>query len=196
MQYVIVGLGNPGEEYEGSRHNAGRTLVERFAARGDFPEWKNDKKARAHVTKGELAGNGVTLVLPDTFMNRSGSAVLSFVKSVKAAERLVVVYDDIDLPIGTMKISFGRGSGGHRGVESVARSLKTKDFVRVRVGVAPTTPSGKVKKPRGEKEVVNFLMKPFRKPEQEKLKKLEKQVLGALDAIIEKGRAVAMNEFN
>ena len=129
-------------------------------------------------------------------MNRSGGAVAVFVKNKKAAEKLVVVYDDMDLPLGSMRIAFGRNSGGHRGIESIVRTLKTKDFVRIRVGVSPTTPSGKLKKPKGEKAVVDFLMKPFRKPEQSMVKRTEGRVLDALQTIVREGGQTAMNQFN
>jgi len=196
MAYTIVGLGNPGKEYEGSRHNMGRTLVARFSSTNDFSDWKENKKAKAFVANGEIGKEKVVALLPNTFMNKSGETALYYVKSKKTAEKLVVVYDDIDLPLGSMKISFGRGSGGHRGVESIVKFLKTKDFIRVRVGVAPTTPSGKIKKPKGEKEVVDFLLKNFRKTEQEVLKKIGKRVDEALSTIITEGRAVAMNKCN
>src|SRR3989344_1513470 len=148
MTYVIVGLGNPGEAYKNTRHNTGRSFVEHFGNLLSFDDWQKNKKANALVAKGECEGEKTVLVLPDTFMNRSGGAVAVFVKNKKAAEKLVVVYDDMDLPLGSMRIAFGRNSGGHRGIESIVRTLKTKDFVRIRVGVSPTTPSGKLKKPK------------------------------------------------
>lgn len=192
MKYVIVGLGNPGEQYAHSPHNAGRLAVEHFARYAGVEEWKEHKKSNADVAKGDFG----TLVLPNTYMNRSGSAAAHFVKSPKAAQRLVVVYDDIDLPLGKVKISFSRGSGGHKGVESIARALKTRDFVRLRIGVAPTTPSGKLKKPRGEAAVEEYLLKPLRKPQFETLTHVFKTTNKALEAIISEGRERAMNEFN
>lgn len=194
--HTIVGLGNPGEEYEETRHNVGRMLVEFFGMVYDFDTWKETKKAKALVAEGKIGKEKVLLILPNTFMNKSGAAVSPFVKTKKAAERLVVVYDDIDLPLGALKISFGRGSGGHRGLESVMRSLKTRDFVRVRVGVASTTPGGKLKKPKGEEAVVDFLMKGFKKSEQDTFKKIKKRVAKALEAVVLEGRVAAMNEFN
>lgn len=196
MKYVIVGLGNPGAEYAHTRHNAGYAFVERCADLCGAENWREDKKARAMVVRGECEGHDVTFVLPQTYMNRSGSAVAPFVKTVKAAERLIVAYDDIDLPLGAFKIAFGRGSGGHKGLESVIRALKTKDFVRFRIGVAPATPGGKLKKPRGERAVVDFLMGTWRKPEAEKVEKVYKKAHAAFETIMQEGRAKAMNEFN
>ena len=196
MTHVLVGLGNPTEEYKATRHNTGRSFVEYFGKTNVIDTWEKNKKANATVTRGEYAGEKVVLILPDTFMNRSGNAVIAYVKSKKSAEKMIVVYDDLDLPLGSMKISFGRSSGGHRGIDSIVRTLKTKDFVRIRVGVSPTTPSGKLKKPKGEEAVVDFLMKPFRKQEQETLKKVRARVLEAISVLISEGRAVAMNRFN
>ncbi len=106
------------------------------------------------------------------------------------------MYDDIDLPLGTLKISFNRGSGGHRGVESVIKSVKTKAFIRLRVGVAPTTPSGKIKKPKGEQKILDFLMGDFKPKERDVLKKTSKKVVEALEMIVLEGKEKAMGKFN
>ncbi len=196
MAWVIVGLGNPGEEYHSTRHNAGREAVEYFAREADFGEFREKSKAKAHVATGTIGKTAVALVLPDTFMNKSGAAVAKFVKSVKAAERMVVVYDDLDLPLGTVKLSYDRGSGGHKGLESITRAVKTKKFTRIRIGVSPSTASGKVRKPHGEEEVVAFILAKFKPSENDELKKIHKRIAKALEAIISEGREKAMNEFN
>ncbi len=192
MAWVIVGLGNPGSEYENTRHNAGRMALFSYAKKNDADEWREDKKAQATVTK---IGTTV-LVLPDTFMNKSGSAVVKYVKSVKAAEKMIVVYDDLDLPIGKIKLSYDRGSGGHRGLDSVMSAVKTRAFTRIRVGVSPETPGGKLKKPHGEDEVNKFILAKFKPTEIDELKKVFKRAHEALDAIMERGPLVAMNDFN
>ncbi|MSU73907.1 aminoacyl-tRNA hydrolase [Candidatus Kaiserbacteria bacterium] len=206
MAWVIVGLGNPGEEYQGTRHNTGRLALEFFASQMKFGDWKEDKRSQAHIASGMIGKTTVVLVAPDTFMNKSGAAVMKFVKSQKAAERMVVVYDDLDLPIGGLKLSFNRGSGGHRGVESIMRAVKTKKFTRVRVGVSPETPGGKLKKPQGEDDVVKFILSKFSskggsasggKPsELEVLQKVFKKVAQALEAVVTDGPQIAMNKFN
>lgn len=196
MAWVIVGLGNPGEEYGSTRHNTGRMAVEFFAKKHDAREFREDKKTKAHVSSGMIGKTAVALVLPDTYMNKSGSAVVKYVKSAKAAERLVVVYDDLDLPLGAMKLSYDRGSGGHKGLESIMRAVKTKKFTRVRVGVSPSVPSGKLKKPQGEKAVVDFILTKFKAAETEELKKIFKRISSALEMIVSDGREIAMNEFN
>ena len=196
MAWVIVGLGNPGEEYQGTRHNTGRMALEFFAKQMQFGDWKEDKKSKAHIVSGMIGKTAVVLVAPDTFMNKSGAAVIKYVKSQKAAEHMVIIYDDLDLPLGGLKLSFNRGSGGHRGVESIMKAVKTKKFTRVRVGVSPATSGGKLKKPQGEKEVVAFILSKFKPPETDEMKKVFKKVAGALEAVVAEGPQIAMNRFN
>src|SRR6185437_15078568 len=136
MSIVIVGLGNPGNEYEKTRHNAGRLAVEQIAKKEDFDDFELNKKAEALVTEGKIGKEKVTLVLPETLMNKSGKSVTALVKSIKAAKNLVVIHDDLDLPLGTIKMVFARGSGGHKGVESIMRALRTEEFTRIRIGIS------------------------------------------------------------
>ena len=194
--WYIVGLGNPGEEYECTRHNAGKMALDYIWEQNDFDDWKRDTRMKRQVAKGYIADEPAVLLFPETFMNKSGTAVAKYITSAKRAEKLVVLYDEIDLPLGKVKISYGRGSGGHRGIESIIKSIKTKDFIRVRIGVSGSTPSGKIKKPKGEQKVLDFLMGNFKKPEREKLAKFNKIVAGAVETIIKEGRAKAMNECN
>ena len=196
MPYIIVGLGNPSEEYEGTRHNAGASVVERFRESHGFPTWKEDKKLRAFIAKGEVGDESVMLILPQTFMNHSGSALKPLISSPKKAEKLVVVYDDLDLPLGNIRISFGRSSGGHRGLESVIKSIKMKDFMRLRIGTSPKTPGGVIKKPSGEEAVKNFVLAKFSPREIETFNHVLKRSCDALERIIRDGKERAMNEFN
>ena len=197
MAWIIVGLGNPGDAYVSTRHNAGRMLLQFFAKEMHFNDWHEDTKAKATVSSGMIGRSIVALVLPETFMNKSGDAVGRFVKSVKAAERLVVVYDDLDLPLGTMKISFDRGSGGHKGLESVMRAVKTKKFTRIRIGVSPSTSGGDIRKPDGKKVVNDFILSKFKPHEVEELKRVFKRVNTALESVVESGGPqLAMNQFN
>lgn len=174
--FYLIGLGNPGEEYVDSRHNTGKMAV-------DFFNQKNPNKKIKTIESGE-------------FMNNSGRAVGKTIKSKKAAEKLIVVYDDIDLPVGSLKISYNKSSGGHRGLESIIKTLKTKEFIRIRIGIAPTTPSGKLKKPSGEQKVLDFILGKFKPTEMEVLKKVFKKVNEAIQTIVEEGREKAMNVFN
>jgi PTH1 family peptidyl-tRNA hydrolase len=194
MAYIIVGLGNPGGEYDNTRHNAGRMAVEAYAKKegGKDVVWRDDKKANALVAK---VGKD-TLVLPNTFMNKSGSAVVKYVKSVKAAKNMVVVYDDLDLPLGRIKISFARSAGGHNGLKSVTRAVKTDEFIRIRIGVSPHTPKGVTKKPSGEDAVLKFILGKFAPKEADELKKTLKLAVEALGVILDDGYVVAMNKCN
>ena len=194
--YYIVGLGNPGEEYEGTRHNTGRIVLEYFQKKNDFSDWEENKKLRALVSKGKIKKEEVMLLEPETFMNKSGGSLGSLITSVKKAEKLIVIQDDLDLGMGTIKISFNRGSGGHRGIESIMRAIKTEAFVRVRVGISPATPSGKLKKPHGDEIIGDFILAKFKKTEEDELKKVSKRVSEALEMIILESREKAMGEFN
>lgn len=194
MKFVFVGLGNTGEEYDGTRHNAGRSAVE-FLAREYEPEWHDDKKLRALTFSTKEKKNELLFVLPETMMNNSGKAVAPLVKTKKDLERLVVMYDDVDLPVGSFKISFNRGSGGHKGLDSVMRATKSREFYRVRIGICPTTPSGKLKKP-DQKKFLDFILKEFTETEQKDLKKVFKKIKEAMDVFVSDGPSFAMNIAN
>ncbi|MEK7535816.1 MAG: aminoacyl-tRNA hydrolase [Patescibacteria group bacterium] len=167
MKAIIVGLGNPGEGYELTRHNTGKIIA-------------------------DLLGYQIL----DGFMNNSGRSISKLVKSKKDISRLIVIHDDLDLPIGKFKISFDKSAGGHRGVASIIKALKSQEFSRIRVGISPATPSGKLKKPLGEKKVLDFILGKFKPNELLVLKKLSKKISEAV-SLIEKGDiALAQNKFN
>ena len=174
--FYIIGLGNPGEEYKESRHNTGCMVVNFFAQNNE------NKKVR--------------IIYSDTFMNHSGKAVAKAMVSKKSFDNLIVVYDDIDLALGTIKISYNKSSGGHRGLESIIKTIGTKEFTRIRIGISPITPKGKLKKPQGEKAVLDFILGNFKLSEKEVLKKVFKKVSEALKLIVEEGRERAMNTYN
>ena len=192
INMIIVGLGNPGAEYENTRHNTGRMILDMFRQKNDLPEWQEDKKLKSLISK----KNKIILLLPETFMNKSGEAIAKIIKSKKAAENLVVIHDDLDLPLGRFKISFNRGAGGHRGVQSIVKLLKTEAFTRIRVGIASATPSGKIKKPIGEKAVIDFILGKFKDKELETFKKTAKKISEAIEMIAAKGREKAMAKSN
>jgi len=196
MAYIIAGLGNPGEEYKNTRHNAGRMVLELLQSKNDLPEWKENKKSQALVTKGAIGKQKVTLVMPETFMNKSGESLKTLVTSPKSAEKLIVVHDDLDLPVGTIKVSFNRGPGGHKGLESVIKGVKTEKFARVRVGISPEAAKGGVKKPSHEKIIENFIVDPFKPAELVEIKKVVKRATEAVEAILNDGIEKAMGEFN
>ncbi len=194
--FIFVGLGNPEPEYEGTRHNVGRFVLKLLAKKFDFSEWKEDIKIKALVAKGKIAGKGVSFVLPNNFMNNSGGSVAPLIESKKDLEKLIIIYDDLDIPVGKIKISFNRSSGGHNGVESVIKKVHSQEFARVRVGICPATPTGKMKKPVGEKAIIDFLMKEFRDVEITELKKVTKRIGDTLEIFVTKGLSQAMNIGN
>lgn len=194
--FYIVGLGNPGKEYEGSRHNAGRSFLEYLAKKNDFSDWKDDKKFKALTSVGTFAGKKVTLICPETFMNNSGNSVRHLMLSKKALESFCVIYDDLDLPIGKMKISFNRSAGGHNGVASIIKAVKSEAFPRMRFGVSPATPKGIAKKPVGEDKIIKFLMTKFRENDMTELKKVWKRASLALETMIAESREKAMTLYN
>lgn len=177
MTYILMGLGNPGEEYTNTRHNTGRLAVSAFEAGSDL-----SKK--------------VKIIVPDTFMNLSGKAVKGVIKSKKAAEGLVVFRDDLDLPLGRVKMTFNRGAGGHKGVESVKRAVGTEGFIQIKIGISPATPKGKIKKISGEDKVQKFILSDFKPAEKLILKKVFKKINEGIEVLIKEGREAAMNVIN
>jgi PTH1 family peptidyl-tRNA hydrolase len=177
---LVVGLGNPGAQYQLTRHNAGFIVLD----------------AVQKIFEKENLRLKIKFLMPDTFMNSSGRAVAPLIKTKKDLSELIVIYDDIDLPVGKMKISFNRSSGGHNGVESIIKLVKSQEFVRIRIGICPTTPTGKMKKPNREGQVNNFLLAEFKKDELEKIKKLAKPIRETIEIIYTEGLNKAMTLYN
>lgn len=191
--FLIIGLGNPGPEYEKSRHSVGRMAIDFLASKEKFGEWKSNKRTKSLESRGTFGRKEILLVKPETFMNKSGQTAVSYGQT--AIKKMIVVYDDVDLPLGTIRFAFGRGSGGHRGLDSIIKSLKTRDFIRLRLGTSPVTSTGKTKKPSSDK-VVDFVIADFKKPEELILKKVFKQTSEALVYLAENGLAKTMNIYN
>lgn len=196
MPYVILGLGNTGKEYEKTRHNAGRLVAEKIAKEHGFPEFLPNKKAEALVSEGVIGDEKVVIALPETMMNRSGRTAAALVKSVKAAGKLLVIHDELDLPLGTLKMVFGRNSGGHKGVESIMRAIKTKDFARLRVGISGEGKRHQAKKPSGEEKVVKHVLGKFRPTDEPVLKKVMKKAVLSSTIFVEEGIEPATMEAN
>jgi peptidyl-tRNA hydrolase, PTH1 family len=193
---LIVGLGNPSEEYKITRHNTGRIILENIAKSNDFSEWKNDMKLKSLRAKGEIVKEKFDFILPETFMNNSGNAVSQLVDDKKKLKNLVVVYDDIDLSLGSLKISFNRSSGGHNGLESVIKKVKSREFTRIRIGISPSTPSGKIRKPKGEEAILKYLLGKYKEDELKELKKISKKVAEILKMISSEGKEKTMSMYN
>lgn len=196
MKWIIVGLGNPGGEYAETRHNVGKmvlsALFDAYAEEG----WKEHKPWKAIAAKGTIVGADALLVAPLVYMNESGKSLIPLVKSKKQAAQTIIIHDDIDLPLGSWRIAFERGSGGHNGVESVMAVLKTKAFVRIRVGVLPLGVDGKSKKPKGEERVVKFVLGKFTEAEREEVRRVAKEIVTAMPTLCTEGLEKAMNRFN
>lgn len=196
MAFVIVGLGNAGAEYAKTRHNAGRMIVELLAKQEGFEPFTYKKTADALVSEGTIDGEKVVLLLPETMMNRSGKSVMAYVKSVRAAKSLLVIQDELDIPLGTLKMVFGRNSGGHKGIESVMRSIKTKDFARLRVGISGEGKRHQARKPAGEEKVVKHVIGKFKPTEEALLKKVLKRSAAVARDFVTEGFEKAQQEAN
>lgn len=188
---LIVGLGNPGEKYQFTRHNLGFLVIERFAKKQlPLPEtrWENNSKFEAEIIK---VGQKMILVKPDTFMNESGKTVAKIASFYQIAPAEIwIIHDDVDLPLGRIKIRLGGASAGHRGVESVIRNLGTADFFRFRLGV------GLPKEVGGEKEIETYVLREFESNETSTLKQVVKNTVAALNESLKNGVGSAMNRYN
>jgi PTH1 family peptidyl-tRNA hydrolase len=188
--YLIVGLGNPGKKFQKTRHNLGFLVLNFFAKKNKFPKFKLEKSFLALISKKKINKKEVVLMKPYTFMNQSGMAVKLFIQKnpIEYESSLLVVHDDLDIPFGKIKISFGKSSGGHKGVESIIENLNTKNFLRLRVGI-------------GQKEglkiqKVNFVLQNFSEKEMKELKNIIEKASLAINVLIKSGAQRAMSEFN
>jgi len=174
---LIVGLGNPGEKYQNTRHNLGFWVVEALAKKWGLV-WKSDKKTNSLKARKSGAGLEVILAKPLTSMNASGEAVQKLMQfyHLESLDNLVVVHDDLDLALGEIKVVKGRGAAGHRGVESVINSLGNRDFTRLRLGIGrPGFAKAVAGKPK--KEVVDFVLGEFRQKGKVEAKKMIKKAV-------------------
>jgi len=191
---LITGLGNKGEEYKNSRHNTGFIILDNILGKVD---WNESSKANALYYKDSIKKKEVEYLKPLTFMNNSGVSVLSEQTKLKVkSQNIIVIHDDMDLPIGTFRISFNRSSGGHRGVESIIKKIKSQEFIRIRIGVSPTTPSGKLRKPKGEEAILKFLLGKFKEDELKEIKKVSKKIAEIIEMIVLESKEKAMSLYN
>lgn len=185
---IIIGLGNPGKEYENSRHNIGFRIVE-FISKEYGGDFVLDKKSNSEISEVKINGPKILLVKPQTFVNRSGEAVSKVVKSFKVSKfnDLIVVHDDLDIPFGKVKVSFGRSSAGHKGVESIIRALKSDKFYRVRIGTfnSQIVKIKKIKDKRKRIKGINdFVVGSFSSNEKPKVNKLIKDSVQKISSIL------------
>ncbi len=194
IMYTIVGLGNPGEQYERTRHNIAWIVLQTFIKERELPALHPERVYASDVTAGEVFGTDVLIVFPSTFMNHSGTAVKKVMHEHPEAT-LVVVHDDVALPLGSIRVALNRGAGGHNGVKSIITELGSKNFIRVRVGVAERNLFGVLKRPASDR-LASFVLKKFSVREEKALSEIEKRVERALELIFTRDVSVAMNEMN
>jgi PTH1 family peptidyl-tRNA hydrolase len=173
MEYILMGLGNKGIEYEKTRHNAGALAVS-FILREEGLFFSMDKYSNSLISKSVLEGQKVVFSFPQTFMNESGFSAKVLVKD---KTKFILFYDDIDIAIGEYKVSFGRSGGSHNGVKSVVAGLGSKDFITIRIGVSPKDDEGNMRRPTGKGTVQDFVMNSFSKKELDILEKESKVFL-------------------
>jgi peptidyl-tRNA hydrolase, PTH1 family len=187
---VVVGLGNPGEDYEHTRHNVGWWLVDHLADVWRFEGWRKDGHAR--VTGGTVAGHKVRLVKPQTYMNLSGAALRPYLRreSWSPASDLLIVVDEVAIPVGTYRLRARGSSGGHNGLKSVEGALRSQEYPRLRIGVGP--PAGRER--RGD--LADYVLSPFRKGEAAEVRSLMPRLTEAVETWLAEGVDAAMNRFN
>ena len=181
---VIVGLGNPGPKYAGTRHNAGFMCIDRLAERADIA--LNDKRRSALLGEGRIEGKRVVLVKPRTFMNVSGEAVRYAMDRYRVrAEAVLIVLDDLDLPLGTIRMRASGGSGGHNGLNSINGALGTQDYARLRIGIG---------RPQGE--TVGYVLGAFTREEAPEAEAAIERAADAVQAWLTHGVNYVMDNFN
>ena len=185
-RWIIVGLGNPGPEYAGNRHNAGYMVVDLLAER--IGSRFKAHRTRNEVADGRLAGIPVTLAKPRTFMNTSGGPVSALASFYKVPpERVIVVHDELDIPFGAIRLKLGGGDNGHNGLRSITRSLGTNDYYRVRFGIG---------RPPGRMDAATFVLRDFSTAERKELPLLIDRCADAVETLLSKGMAAAQNTFH
>jgi PTH1 family peptidyl-tRNA hydrolase len=185
--FLVVGLGNPGAEYAGSRHNAGADVVALLAARHGGQLKRGKERALAGEVR--IDGRRVALAFPQTYMNLSGEAVQLLVRrhGIEDAGQVVIVHDELDLPLGRLKVKVGGGLAGHNGLRSIKQHLKTDEFVRVRIGVG---------KPRSKEQGADHVLSKPSKAERTELEIIVQDAADAVELIVTAGPEAAMQRFN
>ncbi len=190
---LVVGLGNPGIEYQFTPHNVGFLAIDRLAEQGGVTV--ANRRCRALTATTRIAGRDVVLAKPETYMNLSGISVQALVNEFDAdAKRdLIVIYDEIALSLGTLRIRERGSSGGHNGVQSVSGALGSEEWLRIRIGVAPQVEDAAEKARRGRKD---YVLAPMRKMQLAILDEVLDRTARAVEMVLAKGAGPAMNEFN
>jgi len=185
IEFLIVGLGNPGEEYENTPHNLGFMVVDRLA--GSHAIRVSRKENMSLVGLGDVAGKRVAVAKPQTYMNLSGPAVKGLLERYELKpDRLIVVYDELDLPWGSLRIRMKGSAAGHNGVKSLIGSLGTNEFTRIRIGIDPGSPV------KGEQ----FVLAPFKRAQKQDVEDTVVRAADAVEFILAEGAAQAMTKYN
>jgi peptidyl-tRNA hydrolase, PTH1 family len=185
-RWLIAGLGNPGPEYAGNRHNAGFMCCDDIAARAGA-KFKRDR-SRSQVFTAVVSGVPVVVAKPMTFMNLSGGPVAALCRFLKIpAARVIVIHDELDLPFGTVRLKFGGGDNGHNGLRSVTASLRTRDYYRVRIGID---------RPPGRMDAADYVLRDFSAAERKELPEVISRAADAAEVLLTEGLAVAQNRFH
>lgn len=180
---LIIGLGNPGEKYRDTRHNIGFSCVEYVRKHWDFPAFRDSASFRSEYSEGRIGGEKIVLTKPKTFMNRSGDAARSISQFYKIDPiDTVVIHDDLDILLGEVRESFGSRSAGHNGVEDIIGALRTKDFLRFRIGIKQPVSNDTM---TPHKDTATFVLQPFSADELEKVQQTFPIVAERLRSIIE-----------
>jgi PTH1 family peptidyl-tRNA hydrolase len=187
---LIVGLGNPGRSYARNRHNIGFSCLNHFAHAQGIRLDK--RKGLARIGRGKVAANEVVLARPQTFMNNSGQSVSRLVEKFNIDPNdLIVIHDDLDLPLAKVRISFGSSSGGHKGINSIIKEIGTKDFIRIRIGI------GRPNKPQvSEDDIIAYVLSDFTPAEKRAIDRIVPRVTEAILCLLTDGLTKAMNQFN
>ncbi len=192
--FLIIGLGNPGQEYQDARHNLGFMALDYFRKEKEFSNFVFIEKFNSLISEGKIEKKKIILVKPQTFMNNSGKAVKKVIKNLKLkTENLFVIHDDIDIKLGEIKIVKNRGPAGHKGVESIIKEVGTKDFLRIRMGISPQKEEEWRNK---RKKIKDFVLEDFNKDEKGVLKETLKKTSNGLNIILKEGLIKAINKLN
>ncbi|WP_415973763.1 aminoacyl-tRNA hydrolase [Rhodococcus sp. 077-4] len=184
---LIVGLGNPGPQYEKTRHNVGFMVADAFAGRIGS-SFSSHKKSNSDIVQARLGNRSVVIAKPRTFMNLSGQPVAALARffSIEPAN-IVVVHDELDIDFGALRLKLGGGEGGHNGLRSISQHLSTKDYLRVRVGVG---------RPPGRMDPASFVLKPFSAPERKDLGVVVEEAADAAELVLQVGLEAAQNRVH
>jgi len=191
MKYFIIGLGNPGKEYKKTPHNLGFEVIDKLFSRNDFGDFQESSDNKYLISKGKIAKKSVFLIKPLTYMNNSGEAVKSlFKKFGLKKENIWIIHDEIDLPIEKMKITENKSSAGHKGVEDIIKTIKSKNFTRFRIGSSPFNKKSSIK------NIKNFLLVPYNPAKQKLINNVILKTSKSIETAVEKGISTAMTMFN